>query len=439
MALLALCAGTTLSVQAGADGDPRTVKPIEVRMAGSQGKSRLVIEAASIGEHKVDFQPAASRLVISFAKIGRSESLDRLKPWLAPLAKQSWIRSLRSRWQSGSYTALLNLSGIKAVRAFVLPSSPERPGDRLVVDFEHSAAISTSPYRASAPVKASAPVAAAPAPASSGEERIDALVERLAGKGRGQRRIDARQPWKSPAAGRSLVIVIDAGHGGKDPGALGSSNREPYEKHHALTYARSLASAINKRKGMRAVLTRKDDTYITLSDRVRIATAAKADLFVSVHADSFPDKKARGSSVYALSLNGATSKTAQLLADNANATLGFGELRLGGHEPMVAETLVDLAQTSSISRSLEFGGKLLDRIGRFQTLHSSRVQQANFHVLRTTEYPAVLVEIGFISNPGDERKIASKPFRGKMVSAIVSSIEDFFLLNPPSGTYFAQQ
>ncbi len=451
-----------------------------LRVAGNADKTRLVLDAGKIGGFKVEHQPQSSRVVLNLQPVSRQQSSEQLRPWLDKLKSQAWVQSVRSGWnsQSGVFTVLISSPALSDAKAFVLSAESIGARERLVIDFEHPGAggsrhnpsglatttpqpgqgaatiltTTTTPTTTATPPPGTTTAAiatATPQPGQGAANRpdLDALVQRLMSDDRvvdhAVKRTPATATFQNRAAppsskrGRKLVIVIDAGHGGRDPGALG--RKKHHEKYYTLRYAKEIAAAIDQRAGMRAVLTRNKDEYIALPKRMRMATEAKADLFISVHADSFPKAHAKGSSVYALSLAGATSKTAQLMADDANNTLGFGGLQISAHNPMVAATLVDLAQTASIEKSLDFGKILLGKVSRFQTLHSSTVQQANFFVLRTPEYPAVLLELAFISNPQDERKLASKTFRRNIVQSIVGSIEKFFRLNPPAGSYFASQ
>jgi len=233
---------------------------------------------------------------------------------------------------------------------------------------------------------------------------------------------------------RNIVVAIDAGHGGEDPGASGPSKTR--EKHVVLEISRVLAEEINARPGFEAVLVRKGDYYIKHKRRWEIARENRADLFISVHADAFTDPRAKGSSVYALSRKGTTSAMARFLADSENVDLA-GEVNLGDQEEMVAKTLTDLVMTSSLVTSLDIGGRIIGAMGKVTHMHSKRVELANFRVLKAPDIPSILLETGFISNPGEEKKLTNKSHQKKLAKAITSGLESYFKSNPPIGTLLA--
>jgi N-acetylmuramoyl-L-alanine amidase len=238
----------------------------------------------------------------------------------------------------------------------------------------------------------------------------------------------------SPARGarRPIIIAIDPGHGGEDPGAIG--RRGTYEKHVTLAIARRLKTLIDAEPGMRAMLTRDDDYYVALGARVQKARRVQADLFISVHADAFSTPTARGSSVFALSEHGASSAAARWLAQRENEADLIGGVNLDNREPMLAKTLLDLSQTAQISDSLKVGRHMLDSIGTINALHKSVVEQAGFAVLKAPDIPSILVETAFISNPDEEKKLNDRAYQDKLARAILSGIRDYFAKNPPRPT-----
>ena len=235
---------------------------------------------------------------------------------------------------------------------------------------------------------------------------------------------------------RDIVVAIDAGHGGEDPGASGPSKVR--EKHVVLTIAKRLADEINSQPGYRALLVRTGDYYLKHKRRWEIARENRADLFISVHADAFTDPRARGSSVYALSRKGTTSAMARFLADSENVDLA-GEVSLGDHEEMVQKTLTDLVMTSSLVSSIDVGERIIGHMGKMTDLHSKRVELANFRVLKAPDIPSILVETGFISNPKEERKLTNKTHQQKLARAITQGVKAYFEENPPMGTLIAWQ
>jgi N-acetylmuramoyl-L-alanine amidase len=221
-----------------------------------------------------------------------------------------------------------------------------------------------------------------------------------------------------------FTVVIDAGHGGEDPGARGPSGT--LEKHITLSIARRLARMIDAEPNMRAVLTRDGDFFIPLHLRVDKARRAKADLFVSVHADAFILPRARGSSVFALSERGATSAAARYLAKQENDADLIGGVNLNTKDRYLAQTLLDLSQTATINDSLKLGRAVLAELGEVNVLHKENVEQAGFAVLKAPDIPSVLVETAFISNPVEERRLNDDAYQERMARAMADGIKRYF-------------
>jgi N-acetylmuramoyl-L-alanine amidase len=227
---------------------------------------------------------------------------------------------------------------------------------------------------------------------------------------------------------RTLIVAVDAGHGGEDPGAQG--RRGSREKNVTLAIARKLKEQIDNTPGMRAVMIRDGDYFIPLGGRVEKARKAHADLFVSIHADAFVKPHARGSSVFALSERGATSASARWLAKKENEADLIGGVNLAIKDPYLARTLLDLSQTATINDSLKVAKHVLKELGGINTLHRGFVEQAGFAVLKSPDIPSILVETAFISNPEEERRLADEAYREKMASAILNGIKRYFAQNP---------
>ncbi|MGZ5234860.1 MAG: N-acetylmuramoyl-L-alanine amidase [Caldimonas sp.] len=276
------------------------------------------------------------------------------------------------------------------------------------------AAVPSPPYSASAPVLAhglpegAAPIGASHAPASG------PLVA-LPGA---QARID-----------RLVVIALDPGHGGEDPGAIGPSGLR--EKDVVLAVALLLRDRINAQPGMRAMLTRDADYFVPLHERVKKARRVQADLFVSIHADAFLNPEARGASVFALSQNGATSSAARWMANRENAADLVGGLNVADRDLTVMRTLLDMSTTAQIKDSLKLGGEVLGQIGKVGKLHKGSVEQAGFAVLKAPDIPSILVESAFISNPEEESKLRDPEYRTRLVEALATGIRRYFARNPP--------
>jgi N-acetylmuramoyl-L-alanine amidase len=259
-------------------------------------------------------------------------------------------------------------------------------------------------------------------------DALAALIE-LDGKiGGGAPEPAAPAKGGKPKVARLATIVIDAGHGGEDPGARG--RRGSREKDITLMIARRLKGLVDAEAGMRAVLTRDGDFYLPLNTRVEKARRVRADLFVSVHADAFVRPHARGSSVFTLSQR-PTSEAARWLAKQENDADLVGGVNLDGKDRFLAQTLLDLSQTATSDHSLKLGGAVLAELGHINTLHKARVEQAGFAVLKAPDVPSILVETAFISNPEEEKRLNDQAYQDKLAGAILAGIKRYFAKNPP--------
>ena len=228
--------------------------------------------------------------------------------------------------------------------------------------------------------------------------------------------------------GRVIVIAIDAGHGGEDPGAQGANGS--HEKDITLAVAKKLKVVIDNEPNMRGVLTRDADFFIPLHGRVVKARNAQADLFISIHADAFTSRSARGSSVFALSERGATSATARYLAKKENESDLIGGVSLDDKDINLARTLLDLSQTATINDSLKLGKAVLGNVGKINNLHKGSVEQAAFAVLKSPDIPSILVETAFISNPDEERKLLDEDYQMQLANSILAGVKKYFSSNP---------
>jgi N-acetylmuramoyl-L-alanine amidase len=238
----------------------------------------------------------------------------------------------------------------------------------------------------------------------------------------------APAPIHSELSTRVLVVAVDAGHGGEDPGARG--HRGSHEKDITLNIARRLKAQIDAIPGMRGVLVRDGDYFIPLVGRVEKARKAHADLFISIHADAFVKPHARGSSVFALSERGATSASARWLAKKENEADLIGGVNLAIKDPYLARTLLDLSQTATINDSMKLAKHVLKEVGNINTLHRGHVEQAGFAVLKSPDIPSILVETAFISNPDEEKRLQDDDYQDQMASAILGGIKRYFAANP---------
>ncbi len=237
---------------------------------------------------------------------------------------------------------------------------------------------------------------------------------------------------------RDVVVAVDAGHGGDDPGAIGR-RFGTQEKLVTLQIARRLKRLIDAQPGMRAVLTRKGDYFVDLRKRMALAREQRADLFVSIHADAFRDKRVRGSSVYVLSQRGASSEAARWLAEKENASDLVGGVKLDDKDDVLASVLLDLSQSATQHASLSAAAKVYAQLNKVGPVHGKRVQQAGFMVLKSPDIPSMLVETGFISNPSEERGLRDPDHQEHLAKAIMQGVKRFFAKSPPPGTLLAER
>jgi N-acetylmuramoyl-L-alanine amidase len=357
-----------------------------VRIGDEGDKTRVAIDLSGPAQHKLFTLSDPYRVVID------------IKP--AHVARQALplpdgrgaVRQLRSgNRQDGSARIVLDLETPMSARSFVLAANGER-GNRLVIDL--------------VPLGAVGAVKEAPV--------VTKVVR---------------------GTGRDIVIAVDPGHGGKDPGAHGSNGIR--EKDVVLKISRQLAKLVDSETGMQAILTRNGDDFVRLRDRMERARRAEADLFISIHADSFRDRRVRGATVYVLSSKGAEDEAGRRLAARENAADLIGGVRLDDKDEMLASVLMDLSQNASLASSIDAGDEILHEIGRITKIRKGKVQQAPFLVLKSPDVPSVLIETAFISNPNDEKNLNSPDYQSRLAQAIFRGVQDYFHTNPPAGTRLA--
>ncbi|MBS0514642.1 MAG: N-acetylmuramoyl-L-alanine amidase [Proteobacteria bacterium] len=261
------------------------------------------------------------------------------------------------------------------------------------------------------------------------------LIVDLYPKGKGGKAEVVKSAHAAAAKARDVVVMIDPGHGGNDPGARGNAGTQ--EKQITMMVSRELKRQIDKAPGMRAVLTRDGDYYVGLEDRYRKAREMKADLFVSIHADAFTSSDARGSSVWMLSPRGATSEAARFLADRENNSDLVGGVKLDKKDNTLAAVLLDLSQSSTIEASGAVAQQVLRAIAKLGPTHRGYVEKANFVVLRSPDVPSILVETAFITNPEEERRLNNPEQRELLATAILNGMRNYLQTTPPPGTQFA--
>ena len=265
------------------------------------------------------------------------------------------------------------------------------------------------------------------APNSQYGDRL--VVDLLTGEGSTEGLLVQRERERTPVKTSNgtprgdFVVAIDAGHGGEDPGAIGAAGT--YEKDIVLSVAKRLARRVDAVDGLRPVLIRDGDYYVGLRDRTRKARAANADLFVSLHADAFTDRRVKGSSVFVLSRNGASSEMARMLARSENAADRIGGVSLGDKDPQVASVLVDLSRAHTVEESLAFGKVVKSELSAVGDVHGKGVEQAGFAVLKSLDMPSVLVELAFLSNPEEERRLKSADYQRQLAGGILNGIREY--------------
>lgn len=374
-----------------------------VRLWRAPDNTRLVFDLSGPVQHSVFTLSAPERIVIDLSGAKLATSFDSLALSNTP------ITSVRSAQRSANeLRVVIDLSRTVSPKSFTLAPNQEY-GHRLVLDLFDQGAD------------------AAPGPAVAAKPAVQVVPNQPA----------VRAP--TPASGRrDVVIAIDAGHGGEDPGAIGP--RGVREKNVVLSISRELQRQINAIPGFKAELVRTGDYFIPLRRRTEIARRHGADLFVSIHADAAPRASASGASVFALSDRGATSETARWLADSENRSDligGAGNVSLDDKDRMLAGVLLDLSMTATLASSLNVGQKVLSGMGQITHLHKKRVEQAGFMVLKSPDIPSILVETGFISNPGEAAKLQTASHQAALARAIANGIKQFFEQNPPPGTRIA--
>lgn len=391
LAMVAMVAVTAMSAIAGSAAAAPAVEVSGIRIATEAGKTRVALDLNRRVEHKIFTLSNPDRVVIDMpaARIERSA---------LPLPDGTGaVRRIRSaNRRDGSVRIVLDMATPARPRSFLLAPNGTQ-GDRLVVDLM--------------PPDAPRIVKKAPSPG-------------------------AVSPRVAEPVGRDIVISIDPGHGGKDPGAHGPTGVR--EKDVVLRISQELAAMIDADPYMRAHLTRNGDRFIQLRQRMESARAAEADLFVSIHADAFKDRRVRGATVYVLSSKGASDEASKRLAERENAAHLIGGVSLTDKDQTLASVLLDLSQNASLSASIDVGAEILQRIGAVTKVRKRKVQQAPFLVLKSPDVPSVLIETAFISNPSDENNLTSRRYRARLAQAMFDGIRGYFAANPPTGTRMAQ-
>lgn len=358
-----------------------------IRTSRGQAQSRIVFDLSAPVEHSLFTLPDPQRVVVDMNNVRARQAIPQPDP------ADRLLSRIRTAKRNGSdLRVVLDLKEPVRPQSFVLKPNGKY-GHRLVIDLQ-------ARTRETAPLREAAPALGA-----------------------------------SSRTLREAVIALDAGHGGKDPGARGRGGT--LEKEVVLSITRRLARLINDERGMRAVLVRRGDYYLELRRRIRIAREANADLFVSIHADAYHNAAVSGSSVYALSNNGASSEAAKWLADRENAADRLGGVSIEDKDDLLVSVLIDLSQTATVSASIDVGSYVLRELERLGQPHKASVQRAGFVVLKSPDIPSILVETGFISNPSEERKLRNSDHQRRLAKAMFRGLRSYLTVSPPPNTLLA--
>ena len=371
-----------------------------VRVWSAPDHSRLVFDVDGPIEHKMFTLDKPDRIVIDFKN-------SRLKGKLTkPSSEDRFISNMRfAKRKKNDFRVVLDMKNKVKPNSFVLKPNKQY-GYRLVIDLE-------------------------------GTEQPRAVADK-------KQKTDSTKPKKQTKIAKSvkdisrqrdIIIAIDAGHGGDDPGATGP--RGTREKIVVLQIAKKLAKLLEQEKGFKPVLTRQGDYYIGLRNRMKIARKHKADLFISIHADAFRDSRVRGASVYVLSSRGATNEATRWLADRENAADLVGGVKLEDKDDMLASVLLDLSQTATRQASMVVADNVYKQLKRNGKVHGKKVLKAGFVVLKSPDVPSLLIETAFISNPKEEKNLNSSAYQLKMAKAIKRGVVNYFAQSPPPGTWLA--
>lgn len=357
----------------------------DIRVAQQEGVTRLVFELSDVSEHRIFPLSNPERIVLDISGVVLDTAVVN---GLSALSSDVLMRVRYAKRDSG-VRFVLDLAQKVRAKSTVLAANGTY-GPRILVELEY------------------------------GVHKPATIVKSLANLSKEK---------------RNIVIAIDPGHGGKDPGALGQYKVR--EKDIVLSIGKELASRINAVEGFKAVLTRSTDTYLPLRDRSRVARDANADLMISIHADAFTKSSARGASVWALSLSGKSSEMGRWLAQQENSADLVGGISLDDKDQLLAEVLLDMSMNSTIQMSLNIGKSVLSEMEGVAVLHKGSVQQAGFVVLKSPDIPSILIETGFVSNKTEAKNLSSRAYRVKLAASIATGVVEYFTKNAPDGTLVA--
>ena len=405
------------------------------RIWNAPDHTRIVLDTAAPVRHNIFTLDGPSRVVIDISDAKLNSGLPDAD------SRDLLVSRLRSGVRDGDDLRLvMDLKQPARIKSFELEPN-DTYGHRLVIDLSPKNRSSIPPAR---PQKGTPNTPSPGTPSPGTPSKVDGAAVLAAAtasavpsssRARPAPRIMSVQP--KGGRHRDVVVALDAGHGGEDPGAIGRSGTR--EKDITLVIARKLAALINKQRGMKAVLIRDGDYFVPLRQRIAKARKHDADLFVSIHADAFKDRRVRGSSVYTLSNRGATSEAAKWLAARENSADLIGGVSLKEKNDVLASVLLDMSQNATIEHSSIAANRVLAKLRTLGNVHQTRIQQAGFVVLKSPDIPSMLVETAFISNPEEEKRLRNGGYQNKLANSLLDGILDYFRDYPPPGTRFARQ
>ncbi|PPK68221.1 N-acetylmuramoyl-L-alanine amidase [Methylobacter tundripaludum] len=425
-----------LQVLAVVPGYAQQIDVSSLRYWNTPDQTQMLFDVTASPEHRIFLMKNPARLVIDMRNVNLKQALSQ-PPASHPLFSQVRVAAKNKT----DIRIVVDLKREISAQSTSLRTNSLN-GKRLVIELLDKNPNSYAKLEQKADIK---PIASKPAAlkAADSQQQIEKPVKELQKKAAEKSEAIAVKstkeaekaevvPVKSTKTAKrnkDIIIAVDAGHGGNDPGAHGANGTE--EKKITLEIARKLAHLINKQPGMKAVMVRKGDYFVDLRKRMQIARAAKADLFISIHADAFQNTTVKGASVFTLSNKGATSEAARWLADSENASDLVGGVSLNDKEDVLASVLLDLSQTATQDASVNVAGKVLKNFERIGELHYASVQKAGFLVLKSPDVPSILVETAFISNPSEELRLVNAAHQAKIAGAIFDGVRNYFDTTSP--------
>ncbi|MCY4045755.1 MAG: N-acetylmuramoyl-L-alanine amidase [Cellvibrionales bacterium] len=358
-----------------------------LRVSSDSGSARLVFDLNKASDHKLFMLSNPDRMVLDIENASLDKDITSTTFNHLPIQR---CRTAKKR--NNVIRVVFDLDSPLKAKSFLLPKN-DQGVSRLVIDLD---------YKPKHPVP---------------EKKVAASIENV-------------QKVK-----RDLIIAIDAGHGGEDPGAVGVNRM--HEKRVVYAISKKLAKYFEARKGYQPIMIRTGDYFIPLAERRNIAKQKNADVFISIHADSFTKKKAHGASVFTLSTKGASSASAKFLAERENKADLVGGVSLADKDDVLSSVLVDLSMTYKMESSVDVAEEVLSELGKVTTLHGNRVEHAAFSVLKSLDIPSILVETGFMSNPKEAKNLSSSRFQSKIARAIFNGVDNYFKKKAPEDTYIA--